>query len=272
MSAKELDRRQFVSYYLTAGVGGAVIGTAVFALDEGAEEVKDKEAYGIFHEGEEDPEIPTYNVNDFYWGFVVDTTLCIGCGSCVRACSKENAVPEGDNRTWVEKFEITKEEMLCVESPLGAIEGFAKNAFDKDEKIMKAFFVPKLCNHCAASACTQVCPVGATFHSPDGVVLVDRTHCMGCGYCIQACPYGCRFMNYELGVADKCTLCYHRITRGLPNACVQACPVGARMCGNMKDEDSDIRKKLRERRYGLLKPDLGTQPECYYIGLDLEVI
>ncbi|MEW6071267.1 MAG: 4Fe-4S dicluster domain-containing protein [Planctomycetota bacterium] len=257
MSADEkLDRREFVTFSLTAGAGGAVIGSAVFARPP-AEEV-------TLHEG--------YDPRDFTWGFVVDTTRCIGCGSCVRACAKENDVPEGYYRTWVERYEIAKDETINVQSPRGAIAGFLRDGFGPDEAVMKAFFVPKLCNHCLASACTQVCPVGATFHSPDGVILVDRTHCMGCGYCVQACPYGCRFLNQELGVADKCTLCYHRITRGLPTACVQACPVGARLCGNLDDEDSEIRKKLRERRYGLLKPDLGTRPKCFYIGLDLEVV
>ncbi len=252
----KISRRKFVRFLLTAGAGGAVIGHAVFAGQDG----EDLTLHG------------TYNPFDYYWGFVVDTTLCIGCGSCVRACSLENDVPKGFYRTWIERFEISNKEVISVDSPDGGIKSFEVDSFPKATPVVKGFFVPKLCNHCVASACTQVCPVGATFHSPDGVVLVDRKHCMGCGYCIQACPYGCRFLNTKLGVADKCTLCYHRITRGLKNACVLACPVGARMCGNLHDENSAIRKKLNERRYGLLKPDLGTQPKCYYIGLDLEVI
>ncbi|MBU0753551.1 MAG: 4Fe-4S dicluster domain-containing protein [Planctomycetes bacterium] len=205
-----------------------------------------------------------------YWGFVVDTTLCIGCGSCVRACKTENHVPDTYYRTWVERYEIDEREQVHVDSPKGALESF-KADFTTDAKIAKAFFVPKLCNHCTNSACTQVCPVGASYHSPDGVVLVDRKHCVGCGYCIQACPYGCRYISHPPGTADKCTLCYHRIHRGLPTACVQACPREARICGDLNDPDSRIRKILRERRYNLLKPDLGTNPKCFYIGLDLEV-
>ena len=252
----KISRRKFVTFSLTAGLGGSVIGTAVFARQRDD---------GLRLHDDFDP-------REYDWGFVVDTTRCIGCGSCVRACAKENDVPDGYYRTWVERFEITNDEKIDVESPRGAIDGFAQDGFGKEEKVQKAFFVPKLCNHCVASACSQVCPVGATFHSPDGVVLVDKKHCVGCGYCIQACPYGCRYIDHSRGTADKCTLCYHRITRGLPTACVQACPVGARLCGNLKDENSEIRKKLRERRYGLLKPDLGTRPKCYYIGLDVEVI
>ena len=177
--------------------------------------------------------------------------------------------------------------------------------------VVKGFFVPKLCNHCRNSPCTQVCPVGATFYSPDGVVLIDRKHCIGCGYCVQACPYGCRYINHghskeehvtedhgaeavgvgdsaqegisqeamaaesydktTIGTADKCTLCYHRIHRDLETACVYACPREARICGNLKDPNSRIRKILHQRRYSILKADLATNPKCYYLGLDLEV-
>ncbi|MBI5326257.1 MAG: 4Fe-4S dicluster domain-containing protein [Ignavibacteriae bacterium] len=203
------------------------------------------------------------------WGFIVDTTRCIGCGSCVRACKVENNVPDTFFRTWVERFEINKNEAVRVDSPNGALESFKENNFSAD--VVKAFFVPKLCNHCYNSACTQVCPVGASFHSPDGVVLIDKDHCVGCGYCVQACPYGCRYIDTEKGTADKCTLCYHRIQHGELPACVNACPRNARIFGNLKDPKSAIRKILHQRRYGLLKAELGTNPKCYYIGLDLEV-
>ena len=209
-------------------------------------------------------------LKSYYWGFVVDTTRCIGCGSCVRACKIENNVPDSYFRTWVERYEIDEHEHVHLDSPKGALESF-KADLAPDSKIAKAFFVPKLCNHCKNSACTQVCPVGASYHSPDGVVLIDKKHCVGCGYCIQACPYGCRYISHPPGIADKCTLCYHRIHKELPTACVQACPREARIHGDLNDPDSRIRKILRERRYNLLKPDLGTNPECFYIGLDLEV-
>src|SRR5205807_6942028 len=81
----------------------------------------------------------------------------------------------------------------------------------------------------------QVCPVGATFVSPDGVVLVDKNYCLGCRYCVQACPYGCRFINPKTNTADKCTLCYHRITKGLTTACAEVCPTGARQLADLKN-------------------------------------
>jgi Fe-S-cluster-containing dehydrogenase component len=210
-------------------------------------------------------------LESYDWGYVVDTTRCIGCGTCVRACKVENGVPDAYFRTWVERYEIDEHDKVHVDSPGGAIDGFASN-HGKGGETVKAFFVPKLCNHCRNSACTQVCPVNASFHSPDGVVLIDDKRCVGCGYCVQACPYGCRYISHEHGgTADKCTLCYHRIHRGMPPACVLTCPRDARLFGNLKDPDSRIRKILHERRYGILKPDMGTNPKCYYIGLDLEV-
>lgn len=206
----------------------------------------------------------------FEWGYIVDTTRCIGCGSCVRACKLENNVPETYFRTWVERYEIDRNDRVYVDSPNGALESFKQNNPDATHTA-KAFFVPKICNHCRNSACTQVCPVGASFHSPDGVVLIDKEHCVGCGYCVQACPYACRYIDHRRGTADKCTLCYHRIHRGLAPACVQACPREARLYGNLKDPDSRIRRILHERRYFLLKPEMATNPKCYYLGLDLEV-
>jgi tetrathionate reductase subunit B len=210
------------------------------------------------------------------WAYVVDTTRCIGCGACVRACAIENKVPDHYFRTWVERYEIDENEDIRVDSPDGGRESFKENRIP-DKDIVKGFFVPKLCNHCRNSACTQVCPVAATFHSPDGVVLIDKKHCMGCGYCVQSCPYGCRYISHDPnaaypGTADKCTLCYHRIHRGLQTACVQACPRRARICGNLKDPDNPISEILHSRRYSILKPDMATNPRCYYIGLDLEVV
>ena len=210
------------------------------------------------------------DLEQFDWGYLIDITRCIGCGSCVRACKLENKVPDEYFRTWVERYEIDEDEKVFVDSPNGALESFKGNRVT-DKSIVRAFFVPKLCCHCRNSACTQVCPVGATYHSPDGVVLVDKKHCIGCGYCVQACPYGCRYITHSRGTADKCTLCYHRIHKGRTTACVRACPREARLCGNLKDPESPIRKALHRNAHYILKAEMGTNPKCFYLGLDLEV-
>jgi tetrathionate reductase subunit B len=212
--------------------------------------------------------LPDYDASKHFWAYAVDTTRCIGCCACMRACRQENDVPAGAYRTWVERYRITRDGEVHVDAPKGD-----KPVFEPLEgDVAKAFFVPKLCNHCEKSVCNQVCPVGAAYTSEDGVVLVDRQHCIGCGYCVQACPYGSRFINPLDHLADKCTLCYHRITRGLLPACVQACPKEARLFGDLKNPAGKLSTILRQRRYRLLKPEMGTHPKCYYIGLDREVV
>jgi len=219
---------------------------------------------------------------DLRWGFLVDTHRCVGCGFCVKACKKENGIPYDANvtRTWVERYVVLKDGKVLADSPKGARDGFTTTAIDRgaegmekvrDEDIAKAFFVPKLCNQCAKPPCVQVCPVGATYQTADGVVLVDRSWCIGCGYCIMACPYGVRFFHPVYHVADKCTFCYHRITKGMKTACVGACPFGARQIGNLRDPADPISRVILTQRVGVLKDAFGTEPQVYYLGLSKEV-
>jgi Fe-S-cluster-containing dehydrogenase component len=125
-----------------------------------------------------------------------------------------------------------------------------------------------MCNHCADSPCTQVCPVGATFITPDGVVLVDQTYCLGCAYCVQACPYGCRYIHPTKKVADKCTLCYHRITKGLTTACCESCPTGARQLADLKNPNDPIHEFLKTHEVQILKPQMATGAKVFYNELD----
>lgn len=224
-----------------------------------------------------------YDPTKHRWLMCIDIDRCIGCGLCVDACKTENRVPEAMSyfRTWVERYIIKKPAPgslavrgeVLVDSPNGGRDGFPPTLVPRDE-ILKSFFVPKLCNLCEHSPCVQACPVGATFEAPDGVVLVDPDYCIGCGFCIQACPYGCRFLHPETKVADKCTLCYHRITRGLKPACVEVCPTQSRVFGDLKDpapEHDPIRNFIRQHKLGVLKPHLGTEPAVNYANLDKEV-
>ncbi len=208
-----------------------------------------------------------------YWGFVCDNERCIGCGRCVVACKRENNVPwEPEyNRTWVERYIITGDGEVLVDSPNAGRDGFTDeylNVKYQDLDLRKSFFVPKLCNQCDNPPCVTVSPVGATYMTEDGVILIDQEHCIGCGYCIQSCPYGARFFLPDKKVVDKCTWCYHRITQGLVPACVAACPRGARVFGDLQDPDSPVRKILAEKRVYVLKPELGTEPKVYYIGFE----
>ncbi len=219
---------------------------------------------------------------DIQWAFLVDTNKCVGCGFCVKACKVENDIPLEANvsRTWVERYVYTKDDKRYVDSPKAALNGYIDSRIDlgrgefkeiDPKNVGKAFFVPKLCNHCSSPACTQVCPVGATYKTDDGVILVDQTWCIGCGYCIMACPYAARFFHPVKHVVDKCTFCYHRLSKGLDSACVNACPFGARKMGNIHDPDDPITKIIMNERVGVLKDEFGTKPQAFYIGLAQEV-
>jgi len=211
---------------------------------------------------------------DVRWVFLVDTRKCVGCGLCVKACKLENEVPYDTpiTRTWVERYVLMKNGQTHIESPNGGRDGYTDSKIRDNEipedEIAKGFFVPKLCNQCETPACVQVCPVGATYQTRDGVVLVDRKWCIGCGYCIMACPYGVRFFHPVHKVADKCTFCYHRITKGMETACAQNCPFGARQIGNIKDPNDPVTKVIMNERVSVLKDEYGTKPQVYYIGLD----
>jgi tetrathionate reductase subunit B len=217
-----------------------------------------------------------------HWAFLIDTYKCVGCGFCVKACKIENDVPMDAKvtRTWVERYVYTKDDRRYVDSPDGALYGYTESRIDMGlgefkeidpQNVGKAFFVPKLCNHCETPPCTQVCPVGATYKTDDGVVLVDRSWCIGCGYCIMACPFGARYFHPVYKVADKCTLCYHRITKGLEPACVNACPFGARKLCNIRDINDPVTQIILNERVGVLKDEFGTKPQAFYIGLASEV-
>lgn len=204
-----------------------------------------------------------------YYAYLIDTKKCIGCGNCVRACKRENGILNPFFRTWVEKYLVTEDNHVYVESPNGGYDGFVSKKLKS--KVTKGFFVPKMCNHCRNTPCIQVCPVNASYKSPEGVVLIDKQRCIGCSYCVQACPYGSRYIDPRAHTADKCTWCYHRIRKGLLPACVDVCPTGTRRFGDMNEKDSEIKKLIQTQRVEVLKPELNTEPFCFYIGLDKAV-
>jgi tetrathionate reductase subunit B len=178
------------------------------------------------------------------WVMVIDLRKCIGCQACTVACSTENRVPPGQFRTLVSHYEV-----------------------EKDHQPRSAM-LPRLCNHCENPPCIPVCPVQATYQRPDGIVVVDNTRCVGCAYCVQACPYDARFINHETKTADKCTFCVHRVQAGLLPACVETCVGGARIFGNINDPRSEVSRLINSVHTDGLQPGLKTRPQVYYIGLD----
>lgn len=143
----------------------------------------------------------------------------------------------------------------------------------------KPFLV--LCNHCDNPPCVRVCPVKATFKRPDGVVIQDLHRCIGCKFCIVACPYGARSYNWlpprpfipdlnpdyptrSAGVVEKCIFCYERLDKGLPPLCVEASE-GALLFGDLNDPESSVRKAIESRYTIVRKPELGTQPRVFYV-------
>lgn len=215
--------------------------------------------------------IGDYVPSDHNYGMGIDVSKCIGCGRCVEACKNENNVPREPFffRTWVERYRVLSHGETIVDSPNGAIDSF-KNG-QREGEILRAFFVPKLCNQCDNPPCVQVCPVGATFKSPDGVILVDSDYCIGCRYCIQACPYGARFLHPVTRTAEKCTFCYHRLAKNLIPACVEACPTQARIFGDLEKKASPMARFKRMNRISVLKPAHNTEPKVFYTQLDMEV-
>jgi Fe-S-cluster-containing dehydrogenase component len=267
-----IDRRKFLKYGIAAAAGMGLAGGAAGRV------------LGAF---ETEQEARRHAKRGLRWAFLLDANRCVGCGFCVRACKLENEIPyeASGTRTWVERYVVKWDGTVLADSPKGARDGFTDNRIllgpyghpahgepetiqVPKEDIAKSFFVPKLCNQCEKPACVQVCPVGATYQTADGVVLVDRTWCIGCGYCIMACPYGVRFFHPKYKVAEKCNWCYHRITKGMDTACVQACPFGARKIGNIMDPDDPVTRVIKTERVNVLKPEYGTDPRAYYIGLD----
>jgi molybdopterin-containing oxidoreductase family iron-sulfur binding subunit len=197
------------------------------------------------------------------WGMLIDTTKCApGCTDCVTACNTENGLGGGPDATrpqWIRKVEI------------------------KEIKTGRTASAPVMCQHCAEPPCVDVCPTGASFKRADGIVLVDRHSCIGCRYCVMACPYKARsFVHEEVtdqkpdvprgkGCVEGCTLCVHRIDQGhKTTACAEACAKaghGAILFGDLNDADSDISRRVREIQTTQLRADLKLDTGVRYHGI-----
>ena len=196
------------------------------------------------------------------WGLLIDINKCdSGCTDCVTACNTENGLSGRTTPTssqWIRKVEI------------------------KEIKTGRTASLPVMCQHCAEPPCVEVCPTGASFKRADGIVLVDRHACIGCRYCVMACPYKARsFVHHPLtdqkptvprgqGCVEGCTLCVHRIDTGGGPACVEACAKAghrAMIFGDLNDPDSEISRRIREVASTQLRADLQVDPGVRYQGL-----
>lgn len=203
---------------------------------------------------------PNTSLETHHWVMVIDLRRCIGCQACVVACKSENNVPAGVYRTWVQVVETGS----MVPNPLGSV----ITETGRFTPAVRRSPLPRLCNHCDNPPCVVVCPVKATYKRADGPVVVDYNKCIGCGICIQACPYDARFFSTVQETADKCTLCVHRLDRGLLPACVTSCVGRARVFGDLNDPDSAVSRLLAQYPTDRLLTGEGTDPQVFYIDLN----
>ena len=174
------------------------------------------------------------------YAMAIDTKKCVGCSDCVIACQLENQVPVGYCREWI------------VESVSGTYPHLALE------------FRSERCHHCANAPCVRCCPTGASHVEEGGVVLVEPGQCIGCGACIASCPYDARYPHPE-GYVDKCTFCIHRVREGKQPACVRVCPTHCLYFGDLDDPNSEVSRKVAERKHKRLKTEAGTDPQLYFL-------
>ena len=222
------------------------------------------------------------------WGMVIDLDKCTGCQACTIACKEENNVPHGspeENRQRTEPYWRKVIAASHGQYPAVSIE-----------------MIPMPCMHCENPPCVTVCPAKATYRREDGIIMQDFRRCIGCKYCLVACPYGVRNFNYKEqaekeyhrpdpppdrsvrgpwpfprrthGVVEKCTFCFHRIDQAVGEgkkigvdvvpACVESCPTNAMSFGDLDDPDSEVSRLLAGRGWIRLREGMGTRPKVYY--------
>lgn len=196
------------------------------------------------------------------YGMVIDLKECIGCQACTVACKVEHGTPPGI--FWNRVTEVEEGEFPAV----------------------RKYYLPRLCMQCENPSCVEVCPTGASYRREDGLVLIDHDKCIGCKYCIVACPYGARYFNegnrgyfpgeltpyekhmyqyHKKGVVEKCDFCAERLVVGKQPACVSTCIAKARYFGDLDDPESDVSKLIRQKHGFQLLRELGNNAAVYYL-------
>ncbi len=214
------------------------------------------------------------------WGMVIDLDRCTGCQACVMVCKAENNVPAVGAKEAARGRTISWMQVLTEES---------------EERIR---FLPRPCLHCDDPPCIKVCPVYATYRNPEGIVAQIYARCIGCRFCMAACPYNAKYFNWfryqseapgqnpdvsvrPKGVVEKCTFCHHRLQKARAlalaerrelakgeyvTACAEACPTRAITFGDLSDTGSEVSKLARSRRAFRLGEELGTRPKVIYLS------
>ena len=244
------------------------IGEAIARLERKAER-----RYGVRFEIEDFP--PMDGVK---FGYALNISKCKGYRKCVYACMKENNTSRHPQIQYIRVLEMDKGSVNLEES---------NHYFDPETvPVPGKFYLPVQCHQCENPPCVRACPTQATWKEPDGIVVIDYNWCIGCHYCVVACPYWARRFNWldpvlpkeeinkkthylsnrprEKGVVEKCTFCLQRTRRGKLPACHEACPTGARVFGNLRDPKSEIRHILETKTVFRLKEELNTEPKFWY--------
>jgi Fe-S-cluster-containing dehydrogenase component len=232
-----------------------------------------RQKYGVDFQLGVEPALP-----EVLFSYGLDLSRCIGCRRCVYACVQENNQSRKPQIQWIRVLRLENGSMDLEES----------DHYYEAEMVPKEghYTIPIQCQQCENPPCVKVCPTKATWKEPDGIVVIDYNWCIGCRYCMAACPYWARRFNFAephipqdeinpnthylgnrprmRGVVEKCTFCIQRTRNGRYPACVEACPVGARKFGNILDPESEISKVIETKRVFRLKADLNTRPKFYY--------
>ena len=294
------SRRNFLKSAATVGAGTVAGAPAVSSalefdietfLQKNFRELSDQELQGVLERLEhkytkkygKDVDVSAIGpMNGVLFGYGLDISRCIGCRRCVHACVDENNQSRDPEIQWIRVLEFERSATLREFNLEDGNPYYDHEQAPAEDKI----YIPIACQHCQDSPCSQVCPTGATWREPDGIVVIDYDWCIGCRYCMASCPYGARHFNWgepnlaaedvnpdmhiignvprKRGVVEKCTFCIQRVRKGRYPACVESCPVGARKFGNLLDPNSEIRYLIDHKRTFVLKAELKTHPKFFY--------
>jgi len=236
-------------------------------------ERKAQRRFGVDIKCEDIPPIP-----GVVFGYALNISKCKGYRDCVEGCVRENNIGRDSQVQYIRVLEMDKGSMNLEQS---------EHYYDPETvPVPGKFYMPVQCMQCDNPPCVKACPVQATWREPDGIVVVDYDWCIGCRYCMAACPYWARHFNWTepqipaaeinpntnylgnrprpKGVVEKCHFCTQRTRKGRQPACMEACPTGARVFGNLLDPNSEIRYILENKTVFRLKEELGTEPKFWY--------